>query len=454
MATEDYTTYTESDPSGELTVVAAKIDWADVRRDEGVWVYDDFGAAYFSGDFTHEVECELSADGGTGWSAIWGMANAIDTFDSIADIDHFNVSIEGNSGSPFIGLRERDSSTNYSDNYGISLGVRYYLSIERNEAVGTYGTIYCKIYSDSGRTTLLDTLSVTLHTSKKDFQYLYGYNCLNTGDAAAARTQTGFVQNLELLAVGASISTLDSPVLDAEQNNAFTVSGETGAITSLAIDSIEGFTSINVWPSLAGTTPNFTYDLPDVAAYAVDTVGTPFDSASWTNELRVGTSVDGNFTSPIVYSPKAGWALTEVASARTTVGSLFFGWTGTPANTDQVYYPTANTTAVAANGTLTTNQLTGTIDMVFFDTTDQKWKPFSIIISAGPPSGSRDTYLEIANYLRTQSYVGTNNDVIMAWLESVTSSTGSMEDLWLRYLQTLYANAKTFNDAYYQWKNA
>ena len=51
------------------------------------------------------------------------------------------------------------------------------------------------IYSDSERTILLDTLGINLHSSKKDYRYVYG---LNTANSGAAGEQVGYVQNLNL----------------------------------------------------------------------------------------------------------------------------------------------------------------------------------------------------------------------------------------------------------------
>jgi hypothetical protein len=49
----------------------------------------------------------------------------------------------------------------------------YYVTVKRDESVGTYGTLYCYIYSNLDRSTLVDTLTVTL-TEKQNFQYLFG----------------------------------------------------------------------------------------------------------------------------------------------------------------------------------------------------------------------------------------------------------------------------------------
>ena len=62
--------------------------------------------------------------------------------------------------------------------------------------MGTYGTAYKKIYSDTDRITLLDTLSITLHTSKKNFRH--GMVATNYSDGTSGRTFYGQVSNLDL----------------------------------------------------------------------------------------------------------------------------------------------------------------------------------------------------------------------------------------------------------------
>ena len=53
-------------------------------------------------------------------------------------------------------------------------------------------TATCDIYSDSGRTTLVDSLSITCETGTK--QYLYAINVW--GETGQTTTITGYVQNL------------------------------------------------------------------------------------------------------------------------------------------------------------------------------------------------------------------------------------------------------------------
>ena len=56
MATQDFTTYTEVDPSGIITVTSGKVAFnGDCRDGNANYVYKDFGAAYFDGDLHQEM---------------------------------------------------------------------------------------------------------------------------------------------------------------------------------------------------------------------------------------------------------------------------------------------------------------------------------------------------------------------------------------------------------------
>lgn len=203
MAVEDFTAYTESDPGSEITVTSTKVSWASMARDVDSWVVDDKGVDHFDGDFTHLVETQLTADGSTGLGTFWAIANAIDTWDDIDAAGGSQLLAFFYGTGPAIYIREIDSGTQYSDtSVNLSAGTTYYLEIERDESVGTHGTLYCRIYSDSGRTTLVDTLSIALHSSKKDFRYIYACQNLNTGDSGASRESTAFSQNLDLQEAG------------------------------------------------------------------------------------------------------------------------------------------------------------------------------------------------------------------------------------------------------------
>lgn len=91
-------------------------------------------------------------------------------------------------------LQETNGSSDTTDQSSeLSTDTNYYLTINRNESEGTYGKLYCYIYSDSIRSTLVDTLTVTL-TEKQDFRYLFGSTSYDS--ATGGKAYSGTISNL------------------------------------------------------------------------------------------------------------------------------------------------------------------------------------------------------------------------------------------------------------------
>jgi len=89
----------------------------------------------------------------------------------------------------------------------ISKNKLYYMRIVRDENVGTYGTMYVYIYTNSERTEEYELVShtITLHSSKKDFRYLY----ITSNDNAAGDDTdiiTGYFENLNIYIIYLPIS--------------------------------------------------------------------------------------------------------------------------------------------------------------------------------------------------------------------------------------------------------
>ena len=210
MANEDFTTYTEIDPNAHLTVVASKVTFADLSNDEDAYVYKDFGANYFSDSLGILLTLNLTAMDSTSWNQFYvcSLANLVDDYRGIdtANGDALAVQVYRSPSLFALSLSELDGGIEYGSGYHniASLPVTLYLKLVRDESVGTYGTAYLYVYSDEARTNLLITLSVTLHSSKKDFRYLYA---VQTWNWSAVRPSSGYVENLELLALASPIVT-------------------------------------------------------------------------------------------------------------------------------------------------------------------------------------------------------------------------------------------------------
>jgi len=197
MAYVDYTTLTEVDPNNRIGVATNTLTATSLTRNESAYVYDDKTAAHFDGDFEHLMDCQSTASGSLALASVWALTNVIDDLGGIyvASGDFLSLQFLDNSTVLQLKLVEVDGGNFYNDFYTPSSSTRYYCKIKRVEGTGTYGTIYCYIYDDSGRTNLVDTLSVALHTSKKDFRYLFG---MSSWDSSSAATMSCDSRNLDL----------------------------------------------------------------------------------------------------------------------------------------------------------------------------------------------------------------------------------------------------------------
>lgn len=202
MAYQNPTTYVESDPNGYITTTSTRATVAAFDRDADSWLYYDFGAAYFSGRFKHRIELYVTGTDDQSLFYPWTLQNNIESIPVLVtnNRDALYVGLILRTGTPDtfdIGLAELDGGTAYSDNLiGFSVDTPYYIEIERDETVGTYGTLYIRVYSDSAYTTLVDDGFVTLHTSKKDFQYHFAVNSYNNG--TTGKDFAGYVENIDL----------------------------------------------------------------------------------------------------------------------------------------------------------------------------------------------------------------------------------------------------------------
>ncbi len=211
-ALEDFTGYTEVDPNNKITITSTKVDIANIDVSDVAYVYSDKTAGHFDGDFEFLFEQYQDSATTNGLAGFFVLANSVGTrFQQLAE-SHLSVWFYDEAGDLRVLLYEVDSGTPYNDGptTADSIDTLYYYTFERDEAVGTFGTIYLRQYTDSGRTDLLNTLTVTLHTSKKDFQYIYPFQ--NDGQWPG-NFYTAFVQNLDLQEAAPPVEDVITPSL-------------------------------------------------------------------------------------------------------------------------------------------------------------------------------------------------------------------------------------------------
>lgn len=198
---QDFTDFAELDPNSHIEKTATRVTWAGLSSTEDAYIYKSMGDNFFGGDFTHLLTVESTAVTNDGRAYVWGLTNVVNDMKGIDDANgsYLSVFLFGASDNNLdLYIEECDSGTIHQDSYAtISLNTPYYLKIVRDESVGTYGTFYCYVYTDTARATLVDTLQITLSTSKKNFRYLFATNTRNSG--IGGRTISGYAENLEII---------------------------------------------------------------------------------------------------------------------------------------------------------------------------------------------------------------------------------------------------------------
>lgn len=177
MAVENFITYTEVDPNSRITVTSTRVTWTDLDRNERGQVYKDKGVDFFNGAFVHTLTLKITAIGSGVFMGIWHLRNTVADFPGANPTLHLGCSL--GFGNDFrLTLQSIDSGGAVSDFTALDFNTNYYLTITRDEALGSFGRVSCKIYTDAARTTLLDTITVDVGV-KSDFRYIYVLNSEN-----------------------------------------------------------------------------------------------------------------------------------------------------------------------------------------------------------------------------------------------------------------------------------
>jgi hypothetical protein len=186
MVYEDFTTYTEVDPSSQITVNKHSIYHACSPTEIEAYVYKDYGISSLN-DFEHKVEVEMDAGSNIRFLCYWNVANASGAFWPMANDGETFLSIRMRPGSPHLfQLMENVGLTEEYDSFNpTGFDIRYYLTIRKS---GT--SLECTIYSSSG---FVDSLSITLD-SNHYFRYVYGTMSFGYND----QHHYGYTYNLDL----------------------------------------------------------------------------------------------------------------------------------------------------------------------------------------------------------------------------------------------------------------
>jgi len=192
MAYEDYTTYTDVDTENDFTITANKIEVDTIRRGVASWIVKDKGAGHFT-DFEHLLKCTWIADSSDkSECGIWGLTNANFTQEEMETNSEGILLRQFYKTTGLLHqIRLTDMSLLNSDIFDSVLGTPYYYEIERIDT-----TLTTRIYDDSNRTNLVDTLVIVCENGAK--RYILA--CFSRADTVSFPnvTQTLDIENLDL----------------------------------------------------------------------------------------------------------------------------------------------------------------------------------------------------------------------------------------------------------------
>jgi hypothetical protein len=199
--------YTEVDPNNRFTISGAgnkRVDVSGLTRNEDAYFWRSHGAGFWSGDFEIICIAKMDNSGSPAFIAPIAITNDLDDILGLINNnkDALYITLARSGAGDFLQIVEVDGGTTYADTEsGIDNSKIFIITFERDEAIGTYGTIYMFVREGA---VLLYTKSVALHTSKKDFQNTMVGVSLNNGTDVAPNWN-GYITDIDLqLAVAAN----------------------------------------------------------------------------------------------------------------------------------------------------------------------------------------------------------------------------------------------------------
>lgn len=183
---EDLTTYTKVDPSGRLSNIGTTVTFADLRRSETAHLYKDYGIDHFNA-LNIEFETKITSANNSSAVLVLCVTNVVGNMGSFASTDISTEIYRTASGIGIVLVRGNHVAA--SDYYYISSNTTYYMRLERTAGSDT---VVLKIYSDSNRTNLLATRSVSGFGSTK-YRYLYALGTRTYAASYAISGVTGMI---------------------------------------------------------------------------------------------------------------------------------------------------------------------------------------------------------------------------------------------------------------------
>lgn len=212
---EDFTTYTEVDLTGYLSQTALVSTYTNMPNDQALaYLYKDYTAGFFTGNFRHNFDFKSTNNGNNAEVIVWSVGNGLGTWfaNLLANQQQVDISAYCPAGGSYqLSVEELDGS---GSNYGTSssttyiANTTYYCQVYRDTTIGSFGTLFLSIYSNSARTILLENISLALH-SNLSYRYIFAPQSYRVGGGNGTQV-SGTVSNLDFSAAPVVISPFPS----------------------------------------------------------------------------------------------------------------------------------------------------------------------------------------------------------------------------------------------------
>lgn len=192
MPYEDYYTYTEYDLYNHITIISANTISFMAYRNSDDYVYKDKGWLGYFYNFEHQIAVRFGGFSQANpiahvWTLTWNTVN------DWGDCQDGDLTVKFYRHNKFGFTLQFRAKTIFFDWSTIAQHTWYYLTIERTGNLN----FTCKIYTDSARTILYDTLTGEIE-QERSWRYIYACQTHNTGGGQGSAMIWADIADLEL----------------------------------------------------------------------------------------------------------------------------------------------------------------------------------------------------------------------------------------------------------------
>lgn len=198
---EDYTTYTEYDPSSKVEITDNEtITFTDLDQLHDAYIYKDYGADYFSDGWSFHFSANITTTSASGNEfCIFALSNSINNYywHNQSGTGIFVLAAHDTTGHWKLDFMDIENGSNNSldSTYvtGLECGVTYYFHVYDDEG----DLQHCDIYSDEAETVLVDNTQCAYSQSGDDYRYVY--QIMSVGQSPySGYPASGILKNLDM----------------------------------------------------------------------------------------------------------------------------------------------------------------------------------------------------------------------------------------------------------------